>query len=200
MSLVKEERPRPPESRCPSGGCPPAGRLREEAEREVPLHARPQLPAGEPRPEGPLPRRRHPLLDVLDHLLGGHPAEPSQKRRRHQGRVLDRPGRLGVFEPRPRRARQRQRERLLALVVRVVQDSHLVSSSSTRRPGTSASAVVAQPPVGALAIDERQGDQYCRVNRQTGMRRDQRCSRVLAGAGEKPGAGRRLSATSVSRR
>ena len=31
--------------------------------------------AGEPRPEAPFPRRRHPLLDVLDHLLGRRPPE-----------------------------------------------------------------------------------------------------------------------------
>ena len=39
--------------------------LRQKAEREVPLLPRLQLPAREARPEAPLPRRRHPLLDVV---------------------------------------------------------------------------------------------------------------------------------------
>ena len=56
--------------------------LRQEAEGEVPLHARLELPAGEPRPQAPLPGRRHSFLDVLDHLLGRRPAEACQQRRR----------------------------------------------------------------------------------------------------------------------
>ena len=35
--------------------------------------------------------------------------------------------------------------------------------------GCAASPAMVQPPVGTLAIDELRGDQYCRVNHETGM-------------------------------
>ena len=98
--------------------------LRQEAERELPLAARLELPAREPRPEAPPPRRRHPFLDVGDHLLGRRPPEARQQRRRHQVRVLDRPRRLAVGHPHPGGAGQPQLHRLLALIVRVVEDCH----------------------------------------------------------------------------
>ena len=73
--------------------------LRQEAEREVAFTAGSQLLAGQPRPESALARCRHPLLDVLHHLLGGRPPEARQERRSHQVRVLDGPGRLAVVQP-----------------------------------------------------------------------------------------------------
>ena len=112
----------------PRIGSAPAGRMpigrprevRQKAEREVPLAGAPELTSGEPRPEAALPGRRHPLLDVGDHLLGRRAAD-AREQRRCQVRVLDRAGRLGVLQPRPGGVRQHQRERLLSLVVRVVE-------------------------------------------------------------------------------
>ena len=77
-----------------SSGTRPSGFMpvpRQNCESRLSAASRPQLLSGEPRPEAPLPRRRHPLLHVVDHLPRYRPSEPRQQHRRHQVRVLDRP-------------------------------------------------------------------------------------------------------------
>ena len=65
--------------------------LAQDIERQLALHARPHLPAGDAALDAHRARRRHPRLDALDHVQRRRPSKPPHQGPRQRVTILDGP-------------------------------------------------------------------------------------------------------------